>query len=186
MIDTPEGKAKKVYKIKPKAGEKGRKKGRKSRAKIRHSMIGNTNAQKYTRDDVFVLFNKMIAEAQKLEDKLDQDGNVVCQIPKHQFYGGVYIECKTHTDQVRDWLKRFPDDKELHGLIKIVKSICEYNCFTCGSKGITKESMSKFCLSAKHRWSEKVDHTSNGNTINYVGFQDSIKSPTDAIDAQDE
>lgn len=81
----------------------------------------------------------------------------------YDFLGEIAKELNSYID-VFDYLSdKFP---ELKAVKKHIKRNCETNCFSNGKKGKINTSMAIVNLKSNHKWTDRADLTTGGETIN--------------------
>jgi hypothetical protein len=108
----------------------------------------NTNAEKWTLDEASSFMELAVLRSEELE---------------FDFIGEVAKELKQDKGVFDYIVEKFP---ELTRHKKRIKYNCEVNCFRNGKKGDIVPSLAIMNLKSNHGWTDRVDNTTKGGTIN--------------------
>jgi hypothetical protein len=108
---------------------------------------GNNNAEQWTEEEG----RKIFESALDLSDSEEYD-----------FIGEIARELKTYRDVFKYLADKYDTLKPLHNRLL---SNLEANCFSHSKKGLIKEATAIMNLKSNYRWTDRNDHTSQGEKI---------------------
>ena len=111
--------------------------------------LGNKNAEKWTEEEAIKLFEKAIAMAEKKSSQYD-------------FIGEITRDLKLYKDIFLHLISRFPDLKPLNARLL---GVLEANCYQNAKTGNIVASLGIINLKSNHKWTDRVDSTSQGDKI---------------------
>jgi len=113
---------------------------------------GNTNAEKWTKDEVLKCLSVIYQKVKK--DKT--------------FYLGVALaQLDLYPELWSVWSKKFDEDKIVFQAIKKIEAQIEANLLQLAGSNKMNTAIAIFVLKNKYKWSDKqeIDHTSKGESI---------------------
>lgn len=133
------------------------------KAKISKALIGNTNPQIYSFEEVRGLLLTGIELAKNT--KITNSKGV--EYPKFDFLGEVFSELNTYYEEVAGMIRNHDNEKgELKALYRRLKRQLETNCYLNGKNNKINVSMSILNLKSNHKWQDRVDVTSKNKQLN--------------------
>lgn len=128
-------------------------------------LLDNKNAEKWTEEKATKLFEKAISMA---EDKSK----------KYDFIGEIARDLKLYKDIFLHLISRFPQLKPLNARLL---SCLEANCYQNAKTGNIVASLGIINLKSNHKWTDRVDSTSQGDKIGNT-IKVEVVQPTDDDD----
>ena len=130
-------------------------------------LIGNKNAEKWTEEESIKLFESAIQLSNKKETVKVNGQSIESYL--YDFIGEITGELDTYKETFTYLAKKHKGKvNQLH--IKLLANL-ERNCFYNGKKGAIKEASAIMNLKSNHRWTDRIDNTTQGEKItgfNYV------------------
>ena len=135
---------------------------------------GNKNGLKWTFAKSEELLLNAIAMSNEKEtyNTTDKQGNITNTIQgyKYDFIGEIARELDTYHELItRDIPNQHP---ELKSLVKKLKYNLESNCYSNTKKGIIREATGIVNLKSNHKWTDRLDKTTDGHSVNEVNLTD--------------
>lgn len=136
---------------------------------------GNNNSEVWTFDKSEKLLIEAIFLSNEKETFNIKNGERVLSVTgyKYDFIGEVARELDTYHENItRDIPNRHEALKPL--VTKLIRNL-EANCYSNTKKGVIKEGTGIVNLKSNHKWTDRVDNTSNDLPINYIALGNGSK-----------
>jgi len=127
---------------------------------------GNTNAEKWSLEASTKLLKDMTDAINRKEYYLIGSGVNINKVEGYEFDFIGELACEFgvyHHLITRDIPNRFP---ELKQDVKYIISTLERNCYSNTKKGIINTAVGIVNLKSNHKWTDRLDQTSQGNELN--------------------
>lgn len=126
----------------------------------------NKNAETWSEQEAHELFDNAIENA---SDKSRDDNDFIGEVAQSLGY----------TIWTFNYLKdKFPELKKKY---KQIKRHCEANCFANGKKNKIAPSMAIMNLKSNHGWTDRVDNTTQGESINKPLSAEEVQKAKDSL-----
>jgi len=164
-----------------------------TKAKISESLIGNLNAEKWTKEIVVSLLEQMLEflnTPYEVVQKTKHEENPIGEktmtdkvMRKPHLKTTLLIEFKLWYPQwFNDMANKFIEDTTVSEMLKMVDLICEQNAYEDAANNATNPMLAKSLLARHYGWADKIetkqDHTTQGEKINGI-------SPIQWVDGND-
>lgn len=142
---------------------KGKKHSEETKKKIRNSLLGNTNAEKWTEETVFEKLSEMSEVL--IEDSKKEDIKEV----KFIYVGTLLFHFGLNQQIWSEWRNKFEENKTISDIIKNIDEYFEQRLFTLAAKNKLNSAVSIFGLKNTHKWVDKHEITGeNGQPLSFV------------------